>query len=126
MKKYFISFLLIQLLICCKHPLCAQTTEHITVYFHKNYAHNESYCISLNTNGDLTVLETSGTGCGNKKVNYEVLINERNKAEANSRIGKLLAQKGVSDPIFTSKVVGQILSIIGQVVTKTYKPQKIN
>ena len=126
MKKYFAILLLVQLLILCKYPLFAQNIEQLTVYFHKNYAQNDSYCISLNTNGDLTVLETNSRTCGNKKVNYEIVVNEKNNLEVDKKIGKTLAQKGVSDPLFTSKVLGQVISIIGQVVTNTYKPRKVN
>ena len=131
MKSFFIALILTLLFQnICFAELDLDTehsyTNELTFYMHFKEPNRKSYCATININADVMLLEAVNSSCGNKPIDYEVIIEKDNSYQLESITNKLFEKQSFTDPLFAARISANILGLTAQAVVGTLKIEKAN
>jgi len=97
----------------------------ITFYIDFKDISKKPYCINVDISSMLTVTEPVYKSCGNKAIDYEVVVEKDNKYSILPITNRVLKEQSFTDPIFALKIGLQATGLLFQMVTGNFKPQKV-
>lgn len=120
-----LSVILSLLLLSNSHVSYAQNIDEITLYGDITDGSKKSYCVTVDTDANIKILESTTGSCRNKSIDYRVQVQVQKTTSKNPATNRLLKKETFYDPVFISKLTGQAIYIISQYLTGNLKPEKI-
>ena len=100
--------------------------NEVTLYADYIDGSKKSYCVILDSNANIRILETTNGTCGGKSIDYKVQVSVQKISSQNSSTNKLLKKETFLDPFFISRLSTQVLYITSQYLSGNFKPEKAN
>lgn len=97
----------------------------ITFYINFKDPNKKPYCVNVDIESMIKVTEPTYKSCGNKVIDYEIVVEQNNKYSIVPITNKVLKEKSFTDPIFALKVGSQVTFIFFQMFTGNFKPEKV-